>query len=465
MKKKVKIAVITGACCIALGVSLSGIGAMAGGLEDLDKIDTGINTVRTYSVSSVTRTGIYGLPGVGNVLWTLDRLDDMDDILENRWDRKEDELEEKWDALEEKWDRNEDAREERWDALEDRLEWEYGDGWDDYLERKYGDDWEDYLEREYGEELEERLEQEVRDWADGLVSRVTGYADGAAHHAEEYADAAEHHAEHVEGTPAGDLERNAAAAAEGKTYSEKAESGQEIYTGDFETDIPYSGSLKRLDVEMGLHYLLIEEGEGNTVHLTGKNADQIQCYVKNGTLHLKDVGNGAIFHAADDRRITLTVPAGIVWDKAELCMNLACLEVPQLAAAEAELETEVGSILAGTVNAQKLDADTEMGAIEVQAFTAKKLDISTSMGSVEMAGTVSGNAEVSTEMGSVELTLHQDASSFNYRIENEMGSVSIDGKDYGPVSGKKTEVSNGAQYTLEAEAEMGSVTVRFDGVS
>ncbi len=393
MKKKVKIAVITGACCIALGVSLSGIGAMAGGLEDLDKIDTGINTVRTYSVSSVTRTGIYGLPGIGNVLWTLDRLDDMDDILENRWDRKEDELEEKWDALEEKLDRNEDTREERWDALEDRLE------------REYGDEWEDHLER------------------------------------------------------------NTAAAAEGKTYSEKAESGQEIYTGDFETDIPYSGSLKKLDVEMGLHYLLIEEGEENTVHLTGKNADQIQCYVKNGTLHLQDVGNGAVFHAADDRRITLTVPAGIVWDKAELCMNLACLEVPQLAAAEADLETEVGSILAGTVNAQKLDADTEMGAIEVQAFTAKKLDISTSMGSVEMAGTVSGNAEVSTEMGSVGLTLHQDASSFNYRIENEMGSVSIDGKDYYPVSDKKTEISNGAPYTLEAEAEMGSVTVRFDGIS
>ncbi len=457
MKKRVKAAVIAGACCMALGVSLSGIGAMAGGLEDLDKIDTGINTVRTYSVGSVTRTGIYGLPGIGNVLWTLDRLDDMDDILENRWDRKEDELEEKWDALEEEWDRNEDAREERWDALEDRLEREYGDEWEDYLERKYGEDWEDYLEREYGEDLGERLEQEVRDWTDGLVSR-------AAHYAEGYADE-EHHAEHVEDTLESNLKRNAAEAAEGKAYSEKAESGQEIYTGDFETDIAYSGSLKKLDVEMGLHDLLIAEGEGNTVHLTGVNADKVQCYVKNGTLHLKDVGEGVIFHAADERRLTLTVPAGIVWDKAELGMKLACLEVPKLAAAEADLETEVGAILAGTVNAQKLDADTEMGAVEVQAFTAGTLDISTSMGSVEMAGTVSGNAEISTEMGSVELTLHQDAASLNYRIENEMGSVSIDGKDYGPISDKKTEVSNGAPYTLEAEAEMGSVTVLFDGIS
>lgn len=467
MKKSLKAAVIVGVGCMALGVALSGIGVMAGGLDHLGEVSPGMEHV---SASAVSRTGIYSLPGIGNVLWGIDRLDDLDDILERKWEGKSDALEARVDEVE---DRLEQMYGDDW---EDRLEQAYGDDWEDRLERAYGDDWEDRLERAYGDDWEDRLEQVYGDdWEDRLeqtysglqsgagTDHTDGAADGAgAEHASGAADGAAHHAENAAGTAGSSAGTAGGAGAQlSGGNGESGQNGQGIYTGDFETEIPYSGSLKRLDVELRIHSLRIGESQGNAVRLKGENADRIRCFVQNNTLYLQDAGSGAAFRAEDNRGLTLTVPAGIVWDKAELSAELASLEVPGLAATEADLETESGSILAGTVNAQKLDVDAELGTVEVTEFTAGTLDVSTSMGSVEMAGTVSGNAEVSADMGSVTLTLHQDASSFNYQIENEMGSVSIDGKSY-PVSEKKTVVDNGARQRLEAEAEAGSVQIRYD---
>lgn len=244
---------------------------------------------------------------------------------------------------------------------------------------------------------------------------------------------------------------------------EKETKGQEVLRGDFTYQVPYSGTLNKLETKAGIHELTIVEGSDSNIYLEGEGCGKVQCYVEKGSLYIKDVGKYEKWprYSHGKRKLTLTVPAGISWDEAELEAQLGSVLIDSLAADEAELDASMGNIEIQSLTARKMDADAEMGTIIVENAALKKLEADASMGDVKIEGTVEGSVEVTASMGSVILTLRQPESDFNFEITADMGSVSINGNEYTGLSREKT-IDNRGSWEMELDSSMGSIEIFFE---
>lgn len=213
---------------------------------------------------------------------------------------------------------------------------------------------------------------------------------------------------------------------------------QEVFSGDFETEIVFDEMPEALDAEIGVHGLKITEGEAGRISLKGRNADRIQCYVENGTLYLKDVGQHKKYKKTNGRELTLTVPAGTEWKRAAL-------------------DADLGYISAETLSAETVVLDAEMGSIELGRLKAEA-----NMGNIVFAGTIEGAVEADCEMGNVTLKLSQKKEDFQYTIRSEMGEISIGGEKYGAADGREKTVSYGAGWQMDLETSMGSIEILFE---
>lgn len=262
--------------------------------------------------------------------------------------------------------------------------------------------------------------------------------------------------------PWGRLKRAAGIDNVGGSYNgEKEEKGEEVFSGDFEKDIAYSGALRKLETNVGVHILEIEEADGSGIHLSGKNCDRIQCYVKDGTLCIKDVGKNKKYTRVNDRELVLTVPAGIRWDAAEISAAIGGVEIGALAADKVSLEVDMGNITVETLTADKLEVDADMGNVEVSEAQAGRLEAEADMGSFSFDGIVDGDIDAEARMGSITLNLYQSEEDFNYEISAGMGSVTVDGADYSGLSREK-RIDNNAGKKMHLNSSMGSIDIYFE---
>lgn len=235
----------------------------------------------------------------------------------------------------------------------------------------------------------------------------------------------------------------------------------EVLSGDFERSIEYHDSLENLEIKVGVHILEIREGDGPEILLEGTNCDQIQCYVDNGTLYLKDVGKNKKYLRVRDRTLTLTVPAGIRWDDASISAAIGGVEADALDAQKIKLDVDMGNIDIDSLTAERLEIGADMGNVELRNAQAGGLDAEANMGNIEFEGAVNGNVEAEAGMGSITLTLAQREDEFNYEISAGMGSVTLDGADFGGLSHEK-KLDNGADRRMKLESSMGSIDIYFE---
>lgn len=237
---------------------------------------------------------------------------------------------------------------------------------------------------------------------------------------------------------------------------------QEVFSGDFETEIVFDEMPEALDAEIGVHGLKITEGDDGRISLKGRNADRIQCYVENGTLYLKNVRQHKKYKKTNGRELTLTVPAGTEWKRAALDADLGYISAETLSAETVVLDAEMGSIELGRLKADTAETSGEMGNVEIAEGTLKGLKAEANMGNIVFAGTIEGAVEADCEMGNVTLKLSQKKEDFQYTIRSEMGEISIGGEKYGAADGREKTVSYGAGWQMDLETSMGSIEILFE---
>lgn len=246
----------------------------------------------------------------------------------------------------------------------------------------------------------------------------------------------------------------------GSYDGEAQEEGVEVLSGDFDREIAYSGGLKRLKTNVGVHILRIEQNDTGKVTIEGKNCDRIQCYAKDGTLYVKDVGKKKKYTRINDRELLLTVPEDISWEEVEMEASIGGVVIEKLKADSAELNASMGNIEVYGLEAERLQIDTEMGNVTVSGAKTGSLEAEAEMGNIEFSGRVEKNITASAEMGSIMLALEQEKTEFDYEISADMGSVTLNGEEYSGLSGGWRE-NNGAGRRLEANSSMGSIDISF----
>lgn len=307
--------------------------------------------------------------------------------------------------------------------------------------------------------LSEAQQNAMENWADGLEDSAEEWANGFEDGVENWTDSLENR---MEGWSDGVENRVDGIMDNGYYNGAEQNMGQEVFDGDFETDIAFTGMPEAIEVEIGVHGLKLMEGDAVKIRLEGRNADRIQCYVENGTLYLKDVGTHKKYEKTNGRELMLTVPAGTEWKTAVLDADMGYVQAETLSAKTAVLKTEMGSIELGKLKADYAEASGEMGNVEVEEAEIKGLKAEAEMGNIVFAGTVKGPVEADSEMGSITLRLRQEQEEFDYRVSSEMGEVKIDGVKYGLADGREKTVDNGADWQMDLETSMGSIEILFE---
>lgn len=402
MKKGVKIALITAAGCMAVGGCLMGAGRAAGGYSQLHSIN-GWRFSGYMDGMMPWNYSIYSLPGLGNL---IDAIEQNSDYWENRADSYADRWEDWADRLAGRWEDRADRWAENVEAKAEKLEHKIEAGVDsmDYV---FDSGWED-------------------SWEDGIFYDEDSFKGGNT----------------------------------SRYNGSEAEPGQEVYNGDFETDIAFTGDLKKLDVEIGIHGLEIVEGTENKVHIQGKNCDRIQCYVKNGKLYVRDVGKNKKYVRNQTRTIVLAVPKNMNWEEADLDADMSYVRTKNLTAQKAALDADMGSIEIRNLTADQVSVQADMGGIAVKNMQTGYLEADADMGSVELAGIVNGDIDASADMGSIVLKLYQKKGDFNYELSTSMGGITLGGSDYSGLDKVRT-IENGADKKMVLDSSMGSIDISF----
>jgi hypothetical protein len=204
--------------------------------------------------------------------------------------------------------------------------------------------------------------------------------------------------------------------------------------------------IKNLEIKCDMADLTLEKGtdDGEVfVSMEDGYKKYFTCKLEGDTLHVEYVTKSASF--SDGPNITVRIPDGMALDAADM-------------------ECDIGNI---TVEADALQCDTltlacDMGNIDISGAIVKNyLDMECDMGNCTFDGTVKGDIAAETDMGNINLTLAAAYEDYDYSISCDMGSVEINGEDYGE-GDKKVNIENtGAFGKMELSSSMGSITVEF----
>ena len=121
-----------------------------------------------------------------------------------------------------------------------------------------------------------------------------------------------------------------------------------MLNGDFTRSF-LAADLRELDVTTGIHEFTLVTEDTDKVTVEGDHCERIQCYVKDGRLVIKDVGQKDADMNTNDRKICVTVPKDFAWTEADIDAAMASAVIEQLSGAEIELTAGMGTIEIGNI--------------------------------------------------------------------------------------------------------------------
>jgi len=172
--------------------------------------------------------------------------------------------------------------------------------------------------------------------------------------------------------------------------------------------------------------------------------------------------------------LTLTYPKGTTFTNVDVTLDLGSLNVQTLRADSMSVRLSMGDFTGNKITVDSIDANMELGNCVVSDLTVTKqaeftlssgnlnlnnssvynLTLKNSMGNLEYSGVLKGTATCDLDLGSVTMDLENREDDLSYRIETDLGSVSVNGQRQGSSVSRS---SSSPACTLEIRAAMGSV--------
>ncbi len=126
---------------------------------------------------------------------------------------------------------------------------------------------------------------------------------------------------------------------------------------------------------------------------------------------------------------------------------------------EFSTEVSMGEMEMKGISANKIDINANMSDVTFEGISANKSHIETNMGNIEGTATLNGKVEIDCSMGDVQLNV-ANKTEYGYKIENEMGTVTIDERKYEGVL-KDVKINTQAPLLFDVDCSMGDVTIEF----
>lgn len=223
-------------------------------------------------------------------------------------------------------------------------------------------------------------------------------------------------------------------------------------------------SVKNLDLELGAGSFTIEEktAADGKIEISFDGLGNCDYRIEEETLYVEGFKGLSInTYDVGIAEIVLKVPAGSVFEEAEIKVGAGEMIIEDLSVRE--METEIG---AGELEMKKLEADTlavkiGAGRVETKDTVVKDAEISVAMGECVFKGTINGNLDADCDMGNMQFELTGKESDHNYDVSCSAGNIEIGGFQFAALAADR-EIDNGTESTFEVKCSMGNIGIHFE---
>jgi len=235
--------------------------------------------------------------------------------------------------------------------------------------------------------------------------------------------------------------------------------GKEVLSGNISRMELEADKITDFEISMGGGEFSIKNSGDEKFYLEAQNAEKLQVYTDDETLHLK-----AIRTKANDinMNVILYIPKDLEYDEMKLELGAGIFKLDEAIEVE-DFEGEVG---AGQMLVENLICDNLKVSVGAGEFLSSNLVVKKEAkweigaGHIQVKGCLEGDLDVECSMGSVEFELQGKEEDFNYEIECLAGTVQIDDDKFSGVSEKRA-ISNGAAQEMNLECAMGEIEIDF----
>lgn len=220
------------------------------------------------------------------------------------------------------------------------------------------------------------------------------------------------------------------------------------------TSYPVDGDVTELQIVINAAKLTVKQGDAFCVE---SNLKHISVTNDNGVLRIKE--NNRVQLRAD-AVVTLTVPVGTVFNKAEITTGAGKVTMDVLSADSLDLELGAGDAQIGTLSAaHESQIEGGTGRIVIENGALHNLDMEMGVGQMKLTSALTGRCSLDLGVGETNLTLLGAKEDYTIYAEKGLGNCTVDGVSVGD----EATVGNGPT-TVDIEGGVGAVKVNFRAV-
>ncbi len=206
----------------------------------------------------------------------------------------------------------------------------------------------------------------------------------------------------------------------------------------------------RLEIELSAASLTLNVGEELSV---SKDSDKISARVSGSTLKITDSGS----LRGHECHVTLSVPADMTFDYAELDMGAGVLTVSTMRTERLDLD-----LGAGEANISELyvlgacEIDSGAGELNIVSAEMERLSLNHGVGEVNIKALLSGNSEFDCGVGELNLTLVGAREAFKLDVDKGLGTVSVGGEAL------SSGIHGNGDIRIDIDSGIGAVNISFE---
>jgi len=235
-------------------------------------------------------------------------------------------------------------------------------------------------------------------------------------------------------------------------------------TGNADTfqNVSTLSAFQNVSVNIDVSDLTFCQGDQYGLTINAKGKMRPQFYVKNETLYIeqKEIGffNMSWFRAGQKNQIIVTIPAGKTLNDFTLQSDTGNVTLKNIAMEGLNCSLDTGDLNVENVQAKTSSLDLDTGAVTCSKSELGQLTATCDTGKIVLTDTKTKDTDISCDTGDVQYTSSEGADSYYYKIESDMGGISVNGAKCG--KHYDTEKAAG-KYKMEINCSTGSVDLKL----
>ncbi len=202
--------------------------------------------------------------------------------------------------------------------------------------------------------------------------------------------------------------------------------------------------------------ITVKQGEAFSVE---SNLKYLTVSDENGLLSIWD--EKKFFGNYNKSKLIITIPAGVVFEEAELKNGAGKLTVDTLSAKVLDCDFGAGEVKIGSLLASSAaEIDGGAGKITISGGSIKDLDFHMGVGELNLTSLLTGECDLTFGVGESNITLLGSKRDYTLDITKGIGSIRVDGDNISYSSGH-----GGCQNTIKLKGGVGAVNVKFKQIS